>query len=268
VFERDTAVTALAWSPSGDRLAFTAGVDGNDLEFQRMTLYVVEADGSGLSAMSDLPVDGARISWSPDGQWLAFAAYRQERLDLYAVPVEGGAPRRLTDARQYAAAPDWSPDCRSIAYVSGDVGGDDIRVLGADGSGDRLVAETPLTVPASNARSPVWSPDGRRIAYYVDLPSAEDIPDPELFVVDADGTHILQLTGRQDGVNDGLSWFPDSGALLFGALGPPPTGHPDRPGGTGWETVVVTIDATERRPFLDPASGIEDPHEAVLATPD
>jgi Tol biopolymer transport system component len=266
VVERDTAVPSVTWSPEGTVLAFASGAEGDRADVQRFTLSLVGADGSDLRALTDLPIDGEGVTWSPDGRWVAFAAYRGTRLDLHAMRVDGGRPRRLTQAAQFATAPDWSPDCRQIAYVSGDIGGSDLRVLQLDGSGDAIAVDTPVTTPASNARSPVWSPDGRMIAYYVELPTPEALPDPEAFVVRPDGSGGAQLTTRDDGINQGLTWSSDGRWVVVAGLGAPPPGRPDRPGGTGWGLVAVAADGTTRHALIDPASGIEDPQHPVMAT--
>lgn len=268
VVDRDTAVPSVAWSPGGAILAFAAGAEGDRADVQQFTLYVVGADGSNIRALTDLPIDPSRITWSPDGRWVAFAAYRGQRLDLHAIRVDGGRPRRLTEASQFATSPDWSPDCRQIAYVSGDIGGSDLRVLQLDGSGDAIAVDTSVTTPASNARSPVWSPDGQIIAYYVELPTPEALPDPEAFVVRPNGSGGVQLTTRDDGINDGLTWSSDGAWVVVGGLGAPPPGRPDRPGGTGWGLVAVAADGITRRALIGPASGIEDPQHPVLATTD
>jgi len=53
-------------------------------------------------------------------------------------------------------SPVWSPDGRSIAYLSIRTG-HEIRVMNADGTGERTIAR--------NAFEPAWSPDGRWIAF-------------------------------------------------------------------------------------------------------
>jgi len=57
---------------------------------------------------------------------------------------------------------------------------------------------------------PAWSPDGSRIAFE----STRDGPDADIFVMQADGTGVVQLT-RNDAYDGTPSWSPDGRYLVF-----------------------------------------------------
>ncbi|HZQ59519.1 MAG TPA: S9 family peptidase, partial [Acidimicrobiales bacterium] len=95
-------------------------------------LFVVAADGTGAPRPVGLPGatgDGdSGLAWSPDGQWLAFCASRdddwdlQPFADLFVVAAHGDAaePVRLTRARANGfayAQPSWSPAGGQLAFV-------------------------------------------------------------------------------------------------------------------------------------------------------
>ena len=71
------------------------------------------------------------------------------------------ADSRLVGSHRPAAtlansgSPGWSPDGSKLAFTS-EAG--DVVVIGADGSGSRVLAAI--------GGNPRWSPDGRRIAFY------------------------------------------------------------------------------------------------------
>ena len=75
-----------AISPDGEQIAFT--YKGN--------IYVVDTDGGHARQITTNPAYDTDPMWSPDGESIIFASYRNKSKDIYSVPVEGGAPTRLT----------------------------------------------------------------------------------------------------------------------------------------------------------------------------
>jgi WD40 repeat protein len=92
------AAGGLAWSPDGLRLSFwmtALGANGEDL--LPAQIYVVNADGSGLRAITD-EGDNRWPSWSPDGKRIAFTRGPVSTLTAAgAPPIEYVVPgsRRL-----------------------------------------------------------------------------------------------------------------------------------------------------------------------------
>ena len=62
---------------------------------------------------------------------------------------------------------------------------------------------------ASMDSAPAWSPDGRQIAFESDLDG-----DPEIFVMNADGSGVRQLTHNTIW-DEGPAWAPDGTKLAF-----------------------------------------------------
>ncbi len=62
------------WSPDGSRLAFSMSSDDGDYD-----IYVCDADGGNLKAVSTAPTDEHAPAWSPDGEYLAFLDRDRER---------------------------------------------------------------------------------------------------------------------------------------------------------------------------------------------
>jgi Tol biopolymer transport system component len=115
-----------AWSPDGRKVAFLDEVwDGTSADYVD-SLYVVNADGSGLRELAT-KVDGWSFSWSPDGTRIALAGADEH---LYLLRADRRRPLDVEHEAFGSATTDidWSPDGRYVAYVSGS------SVL--DGSGD------------------------------------------------------------------------------------------------------------------------------------
>jgi TolB protein len=82
-------------------------------------LSLVRPDGSDRRGLTRR-WDDSDPSWSPDGKQIAFGDY----VDVYVIDVDGGEPRRLTDNRGPDFVPTWSPDGSMLAYLSNHVCGD------------------------------------------------------------------------------------------------------------------------------------------------
>ncbi len=93
-----------AWSPDGEWLAFAGRTEG------RWEIWIMRADGSGLTRLTYQTGDALWPTWSPDGAWVAFASDRDGDFDLYAVEVATGIHVRLTDTEgAFDGHPVWGP---------------------------------------------------------------------------------------------------------------------------------------------------------------
>jgi Tol biopolymer transport system component len=115
-------LTNPAWSPDGSQLVFT-GYDGGLSD-----LFVVNADGTGLTRLTDDRYAELHPAWSPDGKTIAFATDRgpATRLDALAFGPLRLALLHLADRRielldhmsGQNINPQWAPDGQSLAFVS------------------------------------------------------------------------------------------------------------------------------------------------------
>jgi TolB protein len=170
-----------AWSPDGTQITFT----------RNGSLYIVNADGSGLRSLATGLSGVADPVWSPDGTRIAFSMVG-ERDRLYVMSPDGSNLVQLYDAPSGSGpfAPAWSPDAARIAYFvtprrdAGFVG--EVWVMEADGSGSTRIFESACCV--QDWGGPAWSPNGGQIAFVLGIGDP-----PQLMLVNADGTHIRTL---------------------------------------------------------------------------
>ena len=111
-----------AWSPDGQRIAFVRRIPDRVFE-----VFVIPALGGAERRVASLVLDSSRrstrLSWSPDGKWIAIGGKPSdsEPLGLWLVAIDGVEKRRLTTP----SSPDWladfgpvfSPDGRRIAFI-------------------------------------------------------------------------------------------------------------------------------------------------------
>ena len=180
------------------RIAFQSDREGN------WEIYVMNADGSDVTRLTDNLADDYFPTWSPDVRRIAFTSRREDNWEIYVVNADGSGLTRLTDNSVDDAAPSWSPDGRYIAFASRRDGTEEIYAMNVDGSGViRLTDNESLDI------GPSWSPDGRRIAFY----STRD-GDFEIYIMNANGSRVTRLTDNES-QDVGPSWSPDGRRIAF-----------------------------------------------------
>jgi len=146
--------------------------------------------------------------WSPDGRQILFLSWTKENShDIYLMNKDGSNQRPVVAGPADETMADWSPDGGKIVFVSNDQDSDSIYVLD-------LKAQTILKLidNVGVAGLPKWSPDGKRIAFI----SAIQHSRPQVFVMNADGTDIEQLTEYDlDHFDDNPAWCPDDSCIVF-----------------------------------------------------
>lgn len=145
-------VTGGAYSPDGSRIALIMSRDGNP------ELYVMRADGSGLSRLTRTPDrDEASPTWSPDGQQICFVSGPPNFTALYVIGAGGGEPVRVTSGGRMNESPDWGPN-GLIAYQSNLGGRYQIFVVDPSSKVSQQVSRD-----GAAWEDPSWAPDGRHI---------------------------------------------------------------------------------------------------------
>ena len=90
-------------APATGRIAFASNRDGN------AEVYVMNADGSGQTNLTNNPASDAVATWSPDGTRIAFASYRDGNSEVYVMNADGSGQVNLTNNPAGDGSPAWSP---------------------------------------------------------------------------------------------------------------------------------------------------------------
>lgn len=143
------------FSPDGTKLLFRGDDDGiapsNDEE-----IYVANADGTGVTALTHDDALDSAPAWSPDGSRIAWESNRDgPDREIYVMNADGSGVRQLTDNDLHDEGPAWSPDGRFIAFTRSTTETDpgDVWVMRADGSDQQPLTDTPVI-----EESPDWQP--------------------------------------------------------------------------------------------------------------
>jgi Tol biopolymer transport system component len=148
----DLDAAPTGWSPDGSALVVEGarGAEPGGPFDEASDLWVVDADGSSVTRLTDAPGRDWGAQWSPDGTRIVFTSNRGGDHDIYLIEVEGGALVQLTDEPGHDGGARWSGDGTRIVFLSGRSGQFGVYVMGADGSD-----VTPLWSDVADA-PPTW----------------------------------------------------------------------------------------------------------------
>lgn len=145
--------------------------------------------------------------WSPDGK-IVFWKLDSVPKDIWVMNADGSGAVRLTNGGGENLEADFSPDGSRIVFRRNTGDGGDLWVMNADGTAASLLYAGDRQ--DSDAR---WSPDGTRIAFVRIVLSPTLGTTSEIFVINADGSNLVQVT--HDGENWSPTWSPDGSRIAF-----------------------------------------------------
>jgi len=223
------------WSPDGRRISFVSSRGGN------FDLYVMNADGTNVTRVTDHPANDFDPIWMPDGLSLIFSSERDSRSDLYRVWLKDRRVDRLTQHFVgRAIMPSVSPDGKSVAFAAQTLQRlqfweFQVHVL------DLASGKTRALGNSGGACWPSWSPDGRSLANV--LLATEP---STLQIRGADGSGARTLAGDPKLWHYYPDWSRDGRLLAFSV-------SPQHHEGEDWDLAIASTDGS--RPYQKLTTG-------------
>ena len=137
------------------RIAMVGNVGG------KKDLYLCDADGGGLTRLTQ---DGAPCiapRWSPDGNSLIYTSYRNGSPALYVMDLGTFQWKRVAGYPGLNSGGAYAPDGGTVALILSKDGNPELYTMRLRGGQLTRVTQSPRVAEAS----PSWSPDGNRIVY-------------------------------------------------------------------------------------------------------
>jgi TolB protein len=201
--EQDVEYAYPHWSKDAKRVLFQSNENG------RWQIYVMNADGGGITQLTTDEANNNLPDWSPDNGEICFVSDRDGNEEIYVMKSDGSEPRRLTSTPGREIHPYWTPSGDKILFNSDRSGrGDlDVYIMNGDGSSPVRLTDTPDDETCARE-----SPDGTQIVYLRNNEFGLD----DVFLMNLADSSVTNLTNTPS--RDGWPcWTPSGEGIIFSA---------------------------------------------------
>jgi Tol biopolymer transport system component len=167
-----------AYSPDGRQIVFSSNraaygrslsaKDKAQLELDPsyfLDVYVMNADGSNVRRLTNVPGYDGGTFWSPDGKRIIWRRFSEDgaRAEVYTMNADGTDQRKITNIGAMSWAPIFHPSGDYIIFSTNILGFDNFELYLVDAAGKR----EPVRVSDRKGFDglPMFHPDGKRIAW-------------------------------------------------------------------------------------------------------
>jgi hypothetical protein len=163
------------------------------------------------------------VSSEAFGQTSGKIVFQDEFFRVQIINADGTGQTALTNGISLLdSQPEFSPDGKKIAFDRLSSGTPNVFVMNSDGTNPVLVASAGPQPNTAFSSDPTWSPDGTKLAF---VSARNGERRKEIFVVNLDGTGLVQLTTNVQLTTDSQgpyyswdfdpSWSPDGTRIAF-----------------------------------------------------
>lgn len=208
-----------AWSPDGQKIIFISPCRGPQDIYNNTSLFIINADGTGLIPFDASPGGNFDPAWSPDGTTIAFTSLRTGQMEIFTMKVDDPSSiKQITSGAQTVESrmPSWSPDGSKFVYVVKRFGVYQIWMMNADGTEQTQIIRSGVAYTDYN---PEWSPRNDVILF--NQRCATTFCNPYLMSVSA--TDRVSEQGLRVQLNlvyiDNIAYSPDGFYIAYEGVG-------------------------------------------------
>jgi serine/threonine protein kinase len=232
------------WSPTGDRIAYVAAVDGV------LQVFTKSLSSPAPTQITHEPESCMLPVWSSDGSRIYYLTRRRPNTGLRSVAVAGGGSEKVLDGVYRA---DLSPDGKTLAVLAGDSAGSyRLAFSSPPGAAPIPYAQPPL----SNFRDTgtlttlAFDPSGKYVGLYTSVRQSV-----EFWKIPVNGRSPQELLRGKGKGTGHFAWLNDSSGIVTDALivGSPRLERIDF--STGVTRLLTADPVRDITPALSPGSG-------------
>jgi serine/threonine protein kinase len=180
-----------AVSPDGKHVAYM-GMHDN-----KPNIWISDVDGSNPHQLTFSNGDLSPNFVDNDTIW--FTHFAGGHINLYRVAISGGTPTKISSLQANNSLASWKGDRTMVSFFDDASGANKTGIM--DTKDAKILSTFQLPDTAGN---PAWMPGDKAISYLNTINNVTN-----LWKIDLDGTHPVQLTHSTDGIIFNYAWLPD-----------------------------------------------------------
>ena len=206
LFEYNSTIYNISWSPDGKQLVFFAVGNGG-----KGDIFVADWNGKNIRNITNSPDFESWPTWTPDGTRIGYTRCSDGKCQFISVKPDGSDPVRLLEKADVALlSAVWSPDMSHI-LMSGNIEGGFNQIYISEIDGSNLQK---LTNNLADLYSQTYSPDGLRIAFGQFFGS-EQLDKTDIYILNLVNNELDNLTNGIPPYQGSVQWSNFGNWLAF-----------------------------------------------------